>query len=248
MPCQAWSNDSRPASDADLMMLVYHVSTTAAHFGVRTPSSQVEFALYSDGTVLAYAGSRDLRRLPRFVLRSISTEVARRKVAAFSESFRDMKAIYRENCWQIAADGSRYGSSCADDAGFTSIVLNAGAAGYKTVSVEAAQLYGRLPDIEDFVPAEFFNAMFWAEDINKQPATMWRSPYVIVVARDAERTVSECLPAPRQEIPEEDAKMTIALPQGVKAKEATLVVADQYVPHLASIDYFRDEGLVQSCP
>ncbi len=75
-------------------------------FGVPDmPSKALDFALYSDGTILFRNERVGLAELPKLRSQKMPSETARLRYEGYLPIFRTMKSTYNENCW-ISIDGT----------------------------------------------------------------------------------------------------------------------------------------------
>lgn len=267
-PLQA--EEARPAPGAELLMARYWAGGMVAPAGVPDmPSKSLDFALFSDGTVLLRSGTYDIAALPSFRAGMISAEIVRARHAIYLEPFKAMKASYGANCWIEMPDGSRRAAGCVSDASQASIVIKDEPADrYITVSVDAAGYWREMPDILDFIPPTYFEAMSWMDGLSALPSEKWSARHLLVAAEKA----GPILPAVKFVWPREwpalrgDGQAVClsfdllsradraSLPGklgtsyvNVASTRLSVKMLDAAIPHLDEIDYFRDLGVNTSC-
>lgn len=236
----------------------------------KMPSQALDFALYSDGTILLGARSGDLGALPGFKVARLSPEIAKQRHADYLAAFRNMKKSYTDTCWILSPDGSKRGFNCTSDAYSAFIsVKDPSSEDYLTVSVYDAASWKELPEILDFVPAKFFELMAWMDARQNMPSGPWPARnFVISLGQGDPNYASDAfrwpeawpqMPAKGREIcvpldpftPQEAARLPVTLGRShIKAPGERLYARlfDVYVPGLNQIAYFQATGPTKICP
>jgi hypothetical protein len=265
------AEEVRPALDAELLMARYWSGGMGAIFGVPDmPSKSLDFALYSDGTILLSAKLREIGALPGFKIGKISSETARQRYAEFLAAFHRMNRSYTENCWIRMPDGSKRGFACASDAYTANIALiDPSSGGYLTVSVYDAAHWKELPEIMDFVPAKYFELMAWMDALQEIHSTPWVTQSFMLRLNNGSTnhlsgeflwpTTWPKIPGPGQAVcvlldqfsPVARASLPVTLGNTyVEAANERLIVEffDVYLPGLLGVGHFQRAGFTRSCP